>query len=120
MKTLSAYIIGFVFSIVLTLAAFGLVERHLTTDHIFPTHGVAVSVLVVLAVVQLLVQLLLFLHIDKESKPRWNLAALVFALLIVAILVGGTLWIMRNLSHGQMQEPLDIFTEENIFPTHSD
>ena len=121
MKTLRAYILGFGLSIALTLVAFWLVGEHLRTEHAFPSHGVAVSVLIVLAVAQLLVQLTLFLHLGEERKPRWNLVALTFALLIVAILVGGTIWIMNNLSHGQMQEPHDIFTEENIFPsTHND
>lgn len=114
MKTLYTYIVGFALSIVLTLVAFLFVEQFLLP------RGVLVATLVTLAVVQLIAQLVCFLHLGKEKKPRWNLAALVFALLIVAILVGGTLWIMQNLSHGQMQEPLDIFTEENIFPTHSD
>jgi cytochrome o ubiquinol oxidase operon protein cyoD len=69
-----------------------------------------------LAIAQLLVQLFCFLHLGQESKPRWNLVALVFALFIVVVLVGGTLWIMHNLGHGQMQNASDIFTEENIFP----
>src|SRR3989344_674804 len=120
MKTLRAYILGFILSIALTLVAFALVLEHVRTGHVFPSHGLAVAVLVVLAVIQLFVQLMLFLRLGEERKPRWNLTALVFALLIVAILVGGTLWIMQSLSHGQMQEPRDIFTEENIFPTHSD
>ena len=96
--------------------AFWLVEEHVRTEHTFPPHGLAVSVLIVLAVAQLFVQLILFLHLGEERKPRWNLTALIFALLVVAILVGGTIWIMNNLRHVEMQEPHDIFIEENIFP----
>ncbi|MDO8548269.1 MAG: cytochrome o ubiquinol oxidase subunit IV [bacterium] len=104
MKTLRTYTIGFALSIALTLAAFGLLQAHLNTDHGYPSHGVAIPVLVALAIAQMVVQLILFLHVGKEQKPRWNLTALTFALLVVAILVGGTLWIMRNLSHGQMNQ----------------
>ena len=116
MKTLHKYILGFCLSILLTTLAFGLSYIHELSGHIFPTHETAVPVLVLLAVAQLFVQLILFLHIGKESNPRWNLAALVFAVIIVTILVGGTLWIMNNLAHGQMHEEPNMFIEENIFP----
>ena len=115
MKTVRTYIIGFGLSVVLTLAAFWLVHQHLLSNHIFPSHTLLAALLVLFAIAQLFVQLIFFLHVGQEQKPRWNLAALVFALIIVAILVGGTLWIMHNLEHGQMSNA-DIFTEENIFP----
>src|SRR3989344_2216581 len=104
MGTLKTYVLGFLLSIVLTLVAFGLVQQHVFTDHVFPSHTLAVLVLVVLAVVQLFVQLILFLHVGKEEKPRWNLLALLFALLVVFIVVGGSLWIMQNLQHGQISQ----------------
>ena len=116
MGPLTKYTLGFVLSVVLTLIAFNLNQLYVFTEHVFPTHEMFVPLLVSLAVLQLLVQLILFLHIGSESKPRWNLAALVLALIIVTILVGGTLWIMNNLAHGQMQMQPDMFSEENIFP----
>ncbi len=103
MHTLTKYILGFVLSIILTLAAFSLKGVEM-----------AVPILITLATVQLLVQLVLFLHVGSEQKPRWNLAALALALIIVAILVGGTLWIMNNLAHNQ--ETPNMMVEENIFP----
>lgn len=114
MKTPITYILGFGLSILFTLAAFGLVEQHLNTDHVFPSHEIAVPILVILAIMQLFVQLILFLHMGEEQKPRWNLTAAAFALIIVVILVGGTLWIMHNLQH--MQEEYDAFSGENISP----
>ena len=101
------YLIGFGLSIVLTLVAFGLGQIHLWTDHVFPTHEMAVPALIVLALSQLVVQLFFFLHVGKEKGPRWNLMALLFALIVVVILVGGTLWIMNHLSHEQMHEPFE-------------
>ncbi|TSC68103.1 MAG: cytochrome o ubiquinol oxidase operon protein cyoD [Parcubacteria group bacterium Gr01-1014_56] len=112
MGTLTKYTLGFGLSVLLTLAAFFIVWRE-----VLFSREVLISVLITLALAQLLVQLILFLHVGSESKPMWNLAALVFALIIVAILVGGTLWIMYNLEHGQMQTQPDMFAEENIFPT---
>jgi cytochrome o ubiquinol oxidase operon protein cyoD len=116
MKALRTYILGFVVSIALTVVAFALAQMHLASGHIFPTHELAVPALVALALVQLVVQLMLFLHVGQEPKPRWNLLAFYFAIIVVVILVGGTLWIMDNLTHMQMQEPYNVFEEENIFP----
>jgi cytochrome o ubiquinol oxidase operon protein cyoD len=55
-----------------------------------------------LAVGQLLVQLGLFLHMGSEPKPRWNLMATLFSLMVVIIVVGGSLWIMNNLNYNMM------------------
>jgi len=73
----------------------------------------------VLALVQLVVQLVLFLHVGQEEKPRFNLLALSFGLITVVILVGGTLWIMQNLMHMQHVAAPNIFEEENITPGHT-
>jgi cytochrome o ubiquinol oxidase operon protein cyoD len=109
-STLRSYITGFTLSLVFTLLAFGLVWVHMISQHQSLPHGLLVPALVVLGVAQLLVQLIFFLHVGNESKPRWNLTVLIFALLTVFIIVGGTLWIMQNLQHtAQMQ---DMFTGE--------
>jgi len=51
------------------------------------------------AVLQVLVHLRYFLHLDASSRMRWNVLALLFALLIMVLIVGGTLWIMTHLSY---------------------
>ena len=66
-----------------------------------------VAALAVLAITQLLVQLVFFLHIDKERKPRWNLAVLLFAALIVFIIVGGSLWIMYHLNYNMSPQQMN-------------
>jgi cytochrome o ubiquinol oxidase operon protein cyoD len=101
MKPINAYITGFVLSIGLTLASFGLLYFHIQSDHVFPSHELIVPILVMLAVSQLLVQLIFFLHLGQEDKPRWNSIAFAFAVFIVFVVVGGSLWIMNNLNHGQ-------------------
>ena len=101
MHTLRSYIIGYVLSILFTLAAPALFLWHLSTYHLFPTHLELRVSFVILALLQLAVQLFFFLNINAQKEQRWNVAALAFALCIVTILVGGTLWIMYNLQHGQ-------------------
>lgn len=101
MTKLAAYILGFVLSVILTLLPLGLLWVHDGSGHTTPSHGVMYATFVLFAVLQLFVQLYFFLHMGEEARPRWNLMALCFALVIVAIVVGGTLWIMNNLSRAQ-------------------
>jgi cytochrome o ubiquinol oxidase operon protein cyoD len=94
-----AYITGFVLSLGLTLASFALVWRHKDAHgEIFST-GFLIVWIVSLALVQLFTQLVFFLHLGRESKPRWNLSALAFAVIVVGILVFGSLWIMESLDY---------------------
>jgi cytochrome o ubiquinol oxidase operon protein cyoD len=99
MKTFRAYSMGYGLSVVLTLVAFGLLFYHLRSEHVFPPHEAMVPVLIALAVLQLFVQLVFFLHVGQEEKPRWNSVAFMFAVFVVVVIVGGTLWIMNNLEH---------------------
>lgn len=88
--TLATYSIGFALSIVLTLSSFW----------IAPTlGGLAGGSIVVAAVVQLLVQLIFFLHLGRESKFESTLGIFMLTSVILGILVVGTLWIMQNLAH---------------------
>jgi cytochrome o ubiquinol oxidase subunit IV len=92
-KSFRAYVIGLLLCIALTLAAFGLVEYHLLS----PVN--LYIALAVLAVTQLWVQSLCFLRLNSSPDGQWNLRPLLFTIFIIAILVGGTLWIMYNLNY---------------------
>jgi cytochrome o ubiquinol oxidase operon protein cyoD len=94
--TLRTYVSGFVLSVGLTVIVYAFVQAHLA-HHSFSADKVIGGILA-LAVVQLLVQLIFFLHLGRESRPRWNLAVLLFAFMIIGIIVGGSLWIMSNLN----------------------
>ena len=89
---LRMYVIGFVLSLVVSGAAFyTAVELRLPQAEL-------VAFLCALALVQLVVQLLCFLHLGSEKEGRGKLLALGFAVLITAIVVTGSLWIMNNLN----------------------
>ncbi len=91
--SLTSYTAGFLISLALTLVAFLLVLHHLLTG------WAAAMVIVGLALMQLAVQLIFFLHLGHESRPRWNLTVFLFMIIVVIILVFGSLWIMSNLSY---------------------
>lgn len=99
--TTGAYVTGFVLSLLLTLLAYLLVTKSVVDT------SLVVPGIVVLAVVQLVVQLVFFLHLGRETKPRWNLMAFLFMLLVVFIVVVGSLWIMRNLDYNMMPRDMD-------------
>jgi cytochrome o ubiquinol oxidase operon protein cyoD len=94
---LSSYIVGFVLSIALTIIAYIFVVYHL-----LPSVGLMV-VLAVTASVQVIVQLIFFLHLGRGEGSRWKIVTFALALLVVAILVVGSIWIMNNLNYNMMK-----------------
>ena len=89
-----SYAAGFIFSIILTMVAFALVAQGGGLPRWFLLAGVFAA-----AILQILVHLHYFLHLNTSSALRWNLLALIFAVLIIALFVGGTLWIMHHLQY---------------------
>lgn len=91
--SLNPYFVGYGLSLLLTLSAFALVAQQSLSKRNL------VAVVVLLALIQLFVQLRFFLHLGKESKPKWNLAAFAFMAIVLVILVFGSLWIMYSLNY---------------------
>lgn len=96
------YFIGYLGSILLTLIAFSFVYIHVHSPHQTFSHLFLIPLVIVLALVQLTLQLIYFLHVGKSAKPRYNLLALAFAAIVVLILVLGSLWIMYSLNYRMM------------------
>ncbi len=90
------YVTGFVFALVLTGIPFGLVVADLLS-RLTTLVGIAV-----LALVQVVVHLRYFLHLDLKATPRENLLALAFAAVLICIMIGGSLWIMLDLNARMM------------------
>ena len=90
------YIIGFILAVLLTIVSFGLVM----TDAV--SKQFAVIGLFVAAVLQMLVHLHYFLHLDRSSSQRWNVIALAFTALLLFIFVAGTIWVLYTLNSRMM------------------
>jgi cytochrome o ubiquinol oxidase operon protein cyoD len=86
-----SYVIGFASSIFLTLISFYLVATAALPPQ---TLYIAIGGL---AMTQLLVQVVFFLHLNTHSNASWNLLSFLFTLVMVLVLVVGTMWIMYNL-----------------------
>jgi len=90
------YVAGYVAAAVLTVAAFAAAQSH------FLTPVSAVAAISVLAIGQMLVHLIFFLHISTSPNQRTNILAFAVTLLIVLIVVVGSLWIMSHLQSNMM------------------
>jgi cytochrome o ubiquinol oxidase subunit IV len=90
------YLIGLGYALLLTIASFWAAS----TDWIFPP-GVPV-LLGVLAIAQMGVHLVFFLHISSAPDQANNFLALAFGVFVVALIVFGSMIIMANLNHNMM------------------
>ena len=91
--------LGLLFSIVLTAAAFILAGTHII-------YGPAIPVaLIVLAIAQMGVHLVYFLHVTTGPDNTNNVLALAFGILVVFLIVAGSIWIMGHLNQNMM--PMD-------------
>ena len=86
------YLTGLGLAILLTATSFFVAGTDLVW---LPSIPVAI---VVLAIAQMGVHLVFFLHITTGPDNTNNVMALAFGLLIVFLVIGGSLWIMANLN----------------------
>ena len=93
------YMLGVAIAVALTAASFWVAG----TDLIWAP-GIPIA-LGVLAVAQMGVHLVFFLHISTGPDNTNNILALAFGIMIVILVVAGSLWIMANLNHNML--PMD-------------
>lgn len=90
------YLIGLVLAAALTVASFAVVG----TNAIWGP-GIPVA-LATLAVAQMGIHLVFFLHLTTAPDNTNTALALAFGLLIVALVIGGSLWIIAHLNHNML------------------
>lgn len=82
------YLIGYLLSLVLTAAAFGLALTH--SMHLDPL----LIVLMILAGCQIVVQLYFFMHVTEGDGPPYHSAALLLGLVLTFAIALMSVWIM--------------------------
>jgi cytochrome o ubiquinol oxidase subunit IV len=95
-EQIQGYVIGVVIAALLTLASFYVVRTDLIWAPAIPI------ALVVLAVAQIGIHLVFFLHLTTAPDNTNNVLALAFGVLIVTLILGGSLWIMDHLNDRMM------------------
>ena len=96
---LVGYLVGLGLALLLTATSFFVVSTDLVWQ---PSIPIAI---IVLAIAQMGVHIVFFLHITTGPDNTNNVMALAFGVLIVLLVVGGSLWIMANLNQNMM--PMD-------------
>ncbi|MCA9333194.1 cytochrome o ubiquinol oxidase subunit IV [Candidatus Saccharibacteria bacterium] len=112
-----SYILGYSYSLLLTVASFFLVINNVFSGWI------TFMIISIFAIEQFIIQVIIFLHLGQEKKPRWNSAVFLYTIMTVLVLVLGTMWIMFNLDynhhHNNEKSPSDaagwISEEEGIY-----
>jgi cytochrome o ubiquinol oxidase subunit IV len=98
---LLGYFTGFGLAILLTATSFFVAGTNLVWQPSIPV------ALVVLAIAQMGVHLVFFIHITTDPDNTNNILALAFGLLIVFLVVAGSLWIMANLNQNMPTPSMD-------------
>jgi cytochrome o ubiquinol oxidase operon protein cyoD len=109
------YLIGFGLALLLTVLAFGIVwlakglpaALHAELPRMIPWTGkingkiskdFAIACVFILAISQILVHMRYFLHLDFTANNHSKIIALLFTLLILVIMVGGSLLVMSDIN----------------------
>ena len=105
--TYRSYKIGFILSVILTAIPFilvmsgGLESRALTA-----------IIVLLFAVVQIVVHMIYFLHMDFRVEGGWSMTSLVFTLIVLIICVAGTMWVMHNMDSNMMPNMEEMMNNE--------
>lgn len=99
--SITPYVIGFLLSIVITLISYIVVTNHIVENTML------IVVILSLAMLQLIVQLLFFLHLGQEEKPRWNLIFFVATVGMMLLVIIGSIWIMDHLNYNMMPQQMN-------------
>lgn len=91
-----SYLVGLALATILTATSFYIAGTDLVWAPSIPV------ALIVLAIAQMGVHLVFFLHITTGPDNTNNVMALAFGVLIVVLLIGGSLWIMTHLNQNNM------------------
>ena len=94
--TVRGYVTGFVLSVILTAIPFWLVMAKVLSN---PT---VTFVILGLAMVQIYVHMVFFLHMTSKAEGGWAWMSLIFTLVLLVITLSGSLWIMYHLKTNTM------------------
>ena len=92
-----SYVTGFVLSVILTAIPFWLVMSNVLGNPVWTT-----VLILAFAVVQIVVHMVYFLHMNTKSEGGWTILALIFTVTLVVITLTGSIWVMHHLNTNMM------------------
>ncbi|QJU60133.1 cytochrome o ubiquinol oxidase subunit IV [Sphingomonas sp. AP4-R1] len=94
------YWVGTILAILLTAIPFWLVM----SDALHNAQA-TIAVIFAMALAQIVVHVICFLHLDTRSEGGWSLLAFLFTTIIVVLTIGGSMWVMYHLNANMMPMP---------------
>jgi cytochrome o ubiquinol oxidase operon protein cyoD len=91
------YIVGFVLSVILTAIPFWLVMSGTIENK-----QVTAFIVMAFALVQIVVHMVYFLHMNSKSEGGWTVMAMIFTVIVIVIALSGSLWVMYHLNTNMM------------------
>lgn len=92
-KTTASYVVGFILSLVFTFIPYYLVVNHVVS-------GMTLLLTILgFAVIQMIIQIVFFLHLGRGPKPFYNVVFFIATVGIILVVVGGSIIIINNLHH---------------------
>ena len=91
------YMLGFGLSVILTAIPFWLVM-----SGAFDSKLLTAFFVMGLGLVQIVVHMVYFLHMNPRSEGGWTMMVLLFTLVLVGITLAGSLWVMHHLNTNMM------------------
>jgi cytochrome o ubiquinol oxidase operon protein cyoD len=92
-----SYMTGFVLSVILTAIPFWLVMGDVLDSKV-----ATIAAIMIIGAIQIVVHMVYFLHMNTKSEGGWTMMALIFTVIIVAIALIGSLWVMHHLNSNMM------------------
>lgn len=96
-STFSGYMIGFMASVFLTAIPFWLVM-----GDVFSSNNATIVVILAFALVQIIVHMVYFLHMNFHAEGGWTMLSLIFTMVLLFITLAGSLWVMYHMNVNMM------------------
>jgi cytochrome o ubiquinol oxidase operon protein cyoD len=74
----------------------------LVMGDVFENKAVTGALVMIFGVIQIVVHMIYFLHMNTKSEGGWTAMALIFTIVIVVIALSGSLWVMHHLNANMM------------------
>jgi cytochrome o ubiquinol oxidase operon protein cyoD len=95
--SMKSYMTGFILSVILTAIPF-----YLVMTGAIENKNWTIAIVVAMAMVQIVVHMIYFLHMNTTSDAGWTMMALIFTIIVVVIALSGSLWVMYHLNVNMM------------------
>lgn len=92
-----SYMTGFILSVILTVIPF-----YLVMTGAIENKNWTIAIIVGMAMVQIVVHMIYFLHMNATSDSGWTLMALIFTVIVLVIAMSGSIWVMYHLNANMM------------------